>query len=52
MTKEALIELLLGMNGGDPQAEHFSADAALIAYIDDPDIARAWKEASETFWYA
>jgi hypothetical protein len=36
----------------DPQTSHIQAEKLLIEYLNDTEIAEAWKEASGNWWYA
>lgn len=50
LTKARLIALLEEIQGVDPEVGHATADDLLIAYIDDAEIAAAYKAIRK--WYA
>ena len=50
MNKEELLELLRSLKGADEEAEHSSADIALLEYIDDKEISEAFDNVKK--WYA
>jgi hypothetical protein len=50
MSKRQLLKILRSLLSGDPEADHAKADKALIEFINDKDIAKAY-EAIEK-WYA
>ena len=51
MNKAELIALLKGLNDlGDEEVAHGNADHALIEFINDPEIAKAYAEVHK--WYA
>jgi hypothetical protein len=51
MTKEELIAKLAECQAdNDLEVAHLYADAALIEYINDPEIAEAWEAVGK--WYA
>lgn len=55
MTRDELLSLLKAMAddcGINPDRTHTRAEVALLAYIADPEITAAWKEAAEFWWYA
>ena len=49
MTKEELIKKLEELDEG-PEENHQLADRALLDYIDDPDIRKAWQAIGK--WFA
>lgn len=50
MTKEYLLARLREMEGGDPENDHAEADRLLLDFINDPEIAAAYKAIPK--WYA
>lgn len=51
MTKEELLAKLKECEeGGDVEGGHYDADAALIEYINDPDVREAYERIEK--WYA
>ena len=50
MTKWELLAILAECTGADPEYEHSNADAAILAYIDDPEITTAYNAIKK--WYA
>ena len=52
MSKDELLALLntLNKDDGDPEYDHMHADRALLDYIDDPVITRAFEDVHR--WYA
>ena len=48
--KDKLFEKLKSLNSGDKEKDHIEADKALLKYINDPEITKAF-EAIEK-WYA
>lgn len=54
MTKEELLDALRKLSGkrrgSDPEQDHAAADALLIEFIDDPDVAIAYTAVDK--WYA
>ena len=51
MSREELIDKLKQLQKGeDPEAEHGDADALLIEYIDDKEVAEAFYDIHR--WYA
>jgi hypothetical protein len=52
MTKEELLKFLRDHEGatGDPEVTHIEADRALLAYINDDEITKAFE--AITKWYA
>ena len=51
VTKDELLSTLAALSGAhdDPEHEHFVADAALLAYINDPEITAAYEAIDK--WY-
>ena len=50
MTKDELLKELQELKGVDPEHAHLKADAVLLDYIDDKEIADAFKVLDK--WYA
>lgn len=51
MTRDALLNLLReAARSDDPEDAHISADAALLVYLNDPEIQAAYENI--TRWYA
>lgn len=51
MTKDELVAIVTGLQSEtDPEDAHIAADNALLHYIDDPEIATAYREIER--WYA
>lgn len=53
MTKQEVLAQL-GKDRGDEERDHAEAEKALLAYLNDPEIAAAWEEAKDVqnWWYA
>ena len=52
MSKDELLAILnkLGKDDGDPEYDHYEADKALLDYINDPEVTRAFNDVHK--WYA
>lgn len=51
MTKQELLDILRSLNNNiDPELNHGAADAALVDFINDPDIREAYDNIIK--WYA
>ena len=50
MTKEELLTILRSAQTGDTESAHVDADAALIEYINDPEVTAAYRAVKK--WYA
>lgn len=48
--RDELLATLRDLTNDDPENAHLSADQALLAYINDPEITRAFEAVPK--WYA
>ena len=49
---ELLSKLAQCAEESDHEGAHVEADEALLQFINDAEITKAWRKASATFWYA